>query len=80
MNTSRRKPSSPAPKAACSHGSRCRSTSTPAALNVAFVPGDGFFPNGGNFHCLRMNYSNMPDDRIVEGVKRLAEVMKKYIK
>jgi len=27
-----------------------------------------------------MNYSNMPDDRIVEGVKRLAEVMKKYIK
>ena len=49
------------------------------ALNVAFVPGDGFFPNGGNFHCLRMNYSNMPDDRIVEGVKRLAEVMKKYI-
>lgn len=50
------------------------------ALNVAFVPGDGFFPNGGNFHCLRMNYSNMPDDRIVEGVKRLAEVMKKYIK
>ena len=50
------------------------------ALNVAFVPGDGFFPNGGNFHCLRMNYSNLPDDRIVEGVKRLAEVMKKYIK
>ena len=50
------------------------------ALNVAFVPGDGFFPNGGNFHCLRMNYSNMPDDRIVEGVKRIAEVMKKYIK
>lgn len=50
------------------------------ALNVAFVPGDGFFPNGGNFHCLRMNYSNMPDDRIVEGVKRLAEVMKKHIK
>ena len=50
------------------------------ALNVAFVPGDGLFPNGGNFHCLRMNYSNMPDDRIVEGVKRLAEVMKKYIK
>ena len=50
------------------------------ALNVAFVPGDGFFPNGDNFHCLRMNYSNMPDDRIVEGVKRIAEVMKKYIK
>lgn len=50
------------------------------SLNVAFVPGDGFFPNGDNFHCLRMNYSNMPDDRIVEGVKRLAEVMKKYIK
>ena len=50
------------------------------SLNVAFVPGDGFFPNGDNFHCLRMNYSTMPDDRIVEGVKRMAEVMKKYIK
>ena len=50
------------------------------ALNVAFVPGDGFFPDAGHNNCIRLNYSCMPDDRIVEGVKRLAEVMKKYIK
>ena len=44
--------------------------------NVAFVPGDGFFPNGNNFHCFRLNYSCMPDERIIEGIKRLSEVIK----
>ena len=43
---------------------------------VAYVPGEGFFPNGGNDHCMRMNYSKEPDDRTVEGVKALAEVIK----
>lgn len=47
---------------------------------VAYVPGEGFFPNGGNTHCMRLNYSNMPDERIVEGIKRLAEVIKKNMK
>ena len=46
------------------------------AKNVAFVPGDGFFPNGGNFSCMRLNYSCMPDELIVEGIKRLAGVIK----
>ncbi len=40
--------------------------------NVAFVPGGAFFPNGGNENTLRLNYSNMPIERIREGVKRLA--------
>jgi 2-aminoadipate transaminase len=48
--------------------------------NVAFVPGSGFFPNGGNNSCMRLNYSCMPDERIVEGVKRLAAVIKSAIK
>jgi 2-aminoadipate transaminase len=48
--------------------------------NVAFVPGSGFFPNGGNNSCMRLNYSCMPDERIVEGVKRLADVIKSAIK
>ena len=48
--------------------------------NVAFVPGSGFFPNGGNNCCMRLNYSCMPDDRIVEGVHRLAEVIKAALK
>lgn len=43
---------------------------------VAYVPGAGFFPNGGNYHCMRLNYSCMPDERIVDGIERLANVIK----
>ncbi len=50
------------------------------AQNVAYVPGIGFFPNGNNHHCMRLNYSCMPDDRIVEGIKRLADVIKANLK
>ena len=45
-------------------------------LQVAFVPGDAFFPNGGVENTLRLNYSNMPEDRIREGIKRLATAIK----
>lgn len=47
--------------------------------NVAYVPGGSFFPNGCKENCFRLNYSNMPDDRIVEGIKRLGEVLKQYM-
>jgi DNA-binding transcriptional MocR family regulator len=43
--------------------------------NVAFVPGGSFFPNGGHENTFRLNFSNMPNDRIVEGIHRLAEVL-----
>jgi 2-aminoadipate transaminase len=43
---------------------------------VAFVPGDAFFPNGGVENTLRLNYSNMPEERIREGIKRLAKAIK----
>ncbi|MFZ5968264.1 MAG: PLP-dependent aminotransferase family protein [Bacillota bacterium] len=43
--------------------------------NVAFVPGGSFFPNGGNENTFRLNYSNMPEEKIVEGIKRLGEVI-----
>jgi len=43
---------------------------------VAFVPGEPFYPNGGNANHARLNYSNMPEDKIVEGMKRLAKVLK----
>ncbi len=42
---------------------------------VAFVAGEPFYPNGGNANHFRMNYSAMPDEKIVEGVKRLGEVL-----
>ena len=46
---------------------------------VAYVPGGAFYPNGGHANHFRLNYSNMPEDRIVEGIKRLAEVLKEKI-
>jgi DNA-binding transcriptional MocR family regulator len=50
--------------------------------NVAFVPGGSFFPNGGHENTFRANYSNMNEERIVEGIKRLGKVLKEtmYLK
>lgn len=47
--------------------------------NVAYVPGGSFFPNGGNENTFRVNYSNMEEERIVEGVRRLAQVFKEAL-
>ena len=47
--------------------------------NVAFVPGGPFFPNGGNENFFRINYSNMPEERIVEGLKILGKILKEYL-
>ncbi len=47
--------------------------------NVAFVPGGAFFPNGGHENTLRLNYSNMPIERIREGVRRLAASVAKEL-
>ena len=47
--------------------------------NVAFVPGDSFFPNGGVTNTLRLNYSNMPEDRIREGIRRIASVIRQKL-
>lgn len=44
--------------------------------NVAGVLGEFFYPNAKNDRHMRINYSNMPDDRIVEGVRRMAEALK----
>lgn len=47
--------------------------------NVAYVPGEPFYPNGGNANHFRMNYSCMPEDKIVEGVKRLGKALHEAI-
>jgi len=44
--------------------------------NVAFVPGGAFFPNGGNENTFRLNYSNASEENIVEGIKRIAQVLR----
>ncbi len=43
---------------------------------VAFVPGGAFFPNGGNENTLRLNFSNMSEERIVEGIARIGKLIK----
>nr|WP_092067365.1 PLP-dependent aminotransferase family protein [Dendrosporobacter quercicolus]NSL46548.1 PLP-dependent aminotransferase family protein [Dendrosporobacter quercicolus DSM 1736]SDL55342.1 2-aminoadipate transaminase [Dendrosporobacter quercicolus] len=46
--------------------------------NVAFVPGDSFFPNGRIENTFRLNYSNMPEERIYEGIRRLSKEIENY--
>lgn len=45
---------------------------------VAFVPGGSFFPNGGRENTLRINFSNMPEERIVKGLTTLARVINEW--
>ncbi len=47
--------------------------------NVAFVPGGSFFPNGGQENTFRINFSNMSDNRIIEGLECLAEVLEEFM-
>ena len=49
------------------------------ARNVAFVPGGSFFPNGGKENTFRINFSNMPEDRITDGLNRIGEVLKDFL-
>lgn len=46
---------------------------------IAFVLGGSFFPNGNRENTLRINYSNMPEDRIEKGLQILGEVVTEYI-
>lgn len=43
---------------------------------VAFVPGEPFYPNGGNANHCRLNYSCMSEEKIVEGITRLGKTLK----
>lgn len=47
--------------------------------NVAFVPGDPFYPNGGGENTCRFSFSNMPDDKIIEGIRRMGEVVREIM-
>lgn len=47
--------------------------------NVAFVPGQAFYADGSGRNTLRMNYSSSDEDKIEEGVKRLAMAINKLI-
>jgi 2-aminoadipate transaminase len=46
--------------------------------NVSFVPGTSFFPNKpkNKNNTIRLNYSNMSNERIIEGMKHIGDVLK----
>lgn len=46
---------------------------------IAFVPGGSFFPTENKENTLRINYSNMPEDKIEKGLRTMGEVVKEYI-
>ena len=47
--------------------------------NVAFVPGKAFYVDGGGDNSLRLNFSNSDQEKIEEGIKRLAKVIKRAL-
>lgn len=47
--------------------------------NVAFVPGGSFYPNGGMENTMRINFSNMPEERLIKGLQVVAEVIKEML-
>ena len=51
---------------------------SPRALEqkVAYVPGEAFYPNGGNGNHMRLNFSTMPEDRIEAGIRLLGQILK----
>jgi len=48
--------------------------------NVAFVPGGPFHPNGGGNNTMRINFSYCTPEKIIEGIKRLGDVLHERIK
>lgn len=46
---------------------------------VAYVPGSAFYPNNDNFRSMRLNFSYASEEQIVEGVKRLGNLVRKNI-
>lgn len=43
---------------------------------VAFVPGNAFYANSGPHNHIRLSFSTSSDEEIVEGIKRLSEVLR----
>ncbi len=50
------------------------------AKGVAYVPGEAFFAHRDVKNTMRLNFTYVPEEKIREGVKRLAEVIEAEIK
>ncbi|WP_409227201.1 aminotransferase-like domain-containing protein [Gudongella sp. SC589] len=46
---------------------------------VAFVPGGSFYPEGGCESSMRLNFSTMQNEKIVDGIKILGELLRESI-
>ena len=46
---------------------------------IAFVPGGSFFPNNERENTLRLNYSNMSEDKIKAGLTTLGGIIRNYL-
>ena len=46
---------------------------------IAFVPGSSFFPNENKENTFRINYSNMPEEKIEKGLQIIGEVIREYM-
>jgi 2-aminoadipate transaminase len=46
---------------------------------VAYVIGSGFYPDGSGRNEMRLNYSYPTEEQIVEGIKRLAGIVKNRV-
>ena len=44
--------------------------------NVVFVPGNPFYIDARNANTMRLNFTNSDEETIVEGIKRLGELIK----
>jgi 2-aminoadipate transaminase len=49
------------------------------ARNVAFVPGEAFYPHGDGKNTMRLNFSNASEDKIRIGIVRLGKVLYEQI-
>lgn len=49
------------------------------AKKVAYVSGDAFYPDGGNYNSIRLNFSFSEDEKIKEGIRRLAKVIEEEL-
>jgi len=47
--------------------------------NVAFVPGQSFYPDRSGHNTMRLNFSNVTPDRIEEGIARLGRAIKRRL-
>jgi 2-aminoadipate transaminase len=48
--------------------------------NVAFVPGPNAFVDGRGVSSMRLNYSGVKEDEIIEGIRRIGQVAKEQLK